>query len=444
MKNFLTLATCASLMVSAAAAQNPRPSVQIDDPLASVSPDGSNGSGISLRTDGDLWVAAWTDERGASTSNDDVWMNVSTDAGHTWNGEFRAVDASTFSLDVDDPFTEVDSGTIYCSYDDYDSVAAISRAYVTWSDDNGTTWNSTMYPGDVDNPKVYVDGSNILVLAINGAGSVNELYADWSTTGPAGLSGTFTAISNVGADVDFGGYDCDMEGSTAHITWVDDFNFATMDDQWYTTLDLTTGNLGLYEQVNTTVFDVDFFTSYDCISQIVVTGGRAHFSWHADTVPGATSASNDIVFYRNRDLTSGAWGAEMNVTGLAEDTTMYHMNAEGDNVMIGFERHAATGDQEPFLWVSSDGGATFTEHDLDMVDESGTNIKDVENIACYMDGEMLFMFACDDSMTPGSSWDRQPVFWWSNDNGATMSGPVQLGGPFEIDEDADPQPRSYY
>lgn len=443
MNYILTLASCATLVASAAA-QNPRDSVQLDDPLLNYTPDGSNGSGISLQTDGDLWVAMWTDERGASTSNDDVWMNLSLDGGHTWQGEFIAVDASSFSLDVDDPFLAVDNGTIYCSYDDYDSTQAISRAYVTWSTDNGATFTSLMYPGDVDNPRVYVDGDNLLVLAVDGGSTPNALLADWSSTGPAGLTGALTAISNVGADVDQLGYDADMKGSTAYLAWMDDFNFANTDDIWYTTLDVSTGTLGLYQQINSAGMDVDLFTSYDCITQVRVAGGRAHFTWHADAVPGAPSAFDDMVFYRNLDLGTGALGTEMNVTGLGEDTTFYHMDAQGDNVVIGFERHFVTGDQEPFVWASSDGGTTFTETDLDMVDESGANIKDVENIGVFADAGMMFMFALDDSMTAGSSWDRLPVFWWSNDNGATWSAPVEMGGPFQADEDADAQPRSYH
>ena len=332
-------------------AQQGLPQVRLDDALAANTPDGFD---LQLQNDGDLWVASWVDERDpVNTFDDDIFMKVSSDGGKTWGAEIQVTDYALSAFDIDDNWLEVSGGTIYVSYD-VDTTSGVGTAHVMSSTDLGLNWTDTAYTGDLENPRVWADGNNVMVLMYDGASSPNPLWADWSSTGAAGLNvNALTAVNNAASDADFDGYDGTVVGNAGHIAFLDDFNLAFDDDLWYVSLDFTTGIFSAPMQVNTSVHDVD------TKMQLVADATTVHFAWYADDNIGGVSVSDDVVFTNSYDIATGVFGTETMLSSLMDDSDYFQIAMEGSNVAVA---HAddSSGDDHPSVSVSNDGGATFT------------------------------------------------------------------------------------
>lgn len=405
-------------------AQQGRPQIRLDDSVAANTPDGFD---IHLDSDGDLWVASWVDERDpVNTFDDDIFITVSTDGGKTWGREMQVTFGSATAIDTDDNWLEVSNGTIYVSFDD-DRAGSADTAVVMASTDNGLTFTELAYTGAYQNPCVYADGDNVLVLMYDDGTAPNPLWADFSTTGFAGLGvNPLVQVNNVGADVDAISYDADVVGDTGHIVLMDDFNLAFDDDLWYVSLDFTTGIYSAPVQVNASVHDVD------TKAQVVADATTVHFAWYADDNIGGTSTADDVVHYRNYDIGTATFGTEVVISSLLDDSDYFQLDAQGDNVLVAFSDDGLL-DDTPHAAVSNDGGATFTTVDLPQF--VGGPL-DFQWMACAVRGEYMFIIGEDDSFNVNSI-DELPTFWYSNDEGTTWYGPFLLGQAFEADEDID-------
>jgi hypothetical protein len=405
-------------------AQQGQQQIRLDDALVANTPDGFD---LHLENDGDLWVATWVDERDpVNTFDDDIFMAVSTDGGKTWAAEQRVTNYAVSVFDIDDNWLEVSGNTIYVSYDE-DSTSGAGTSHVLSSTDFGATWTDVTYIGDLENPRVFVDGSNVLVLMYDGASSPNPIWADFSTTGAAGLGvNPLTQVSNVGSDGDFDGYYATVVGGTGHITFMDDINLAFDDDLWYVSLDFATGAYSAPVQVNTSVHDVD------TRMQIVANATTVHFMWYADDNIGAVSASDDVVFTRTLDIATGTFGAELMLTSLLDDSDFYQIGMDGNNVCMAFADDSS-GDDRPSVAVSTDAGATYA---ITALPQFLTGIQDAQSFGVGVSGEYMFVISESDSYT-ASSFDELPIFWYSNDTGTTWYGPFLMGQGFEADEDID-------
>lgn len=419
---FLALAFSAAALPLAA--QQGRPQIRLDDAVAANTPDGFD---IHLDSEGDLWVASWVDERDPiNTFDDDIFMVVSTDGGLTWGPEIQVTFGSASAIDTDDNWLEVAGGTIYVSFDD-DTNGTADRAVVMASTDNGLTFSTFAYPGALHNPFVYADGDNVMVLMYEDGSSPNPLWADYSTTGFAGLGvNPLVQINNVGADVDAISYDGYVDGSTGHIALMDDFNLAFDDDLWYVSLDFTTGIFSAPVQVNSSVHDVD------TKAQVVADGGTVHFAWYADDNIGASSAFDDVVHYRSYDIGTATFGTEVQLSSLLDDSDYFQLDAEGSNVLVAFSDDSGL-DDWPYAAVSTDGGATFT---TTVLPQFASGPMDSQWMNCAVRGEYMFVIGEDDSFN-ANSIDELPTFWYSNNTGTTWYGPFLLGQNFETDEDID-------
>jgi hypothetical protein len=418
----------ALLLAAPALAQQGRSETRLDDPGLANSADGID---LATKADGDLWVAMWTDERGASTSDDDVFISVSTDGGTYWRREQQVTDLASSSFDVDDAWLEVDDGTIYISFDD-DSVTGQSTAKVLYSTDLGATWTTITYANDFDNPRIYADGPNLLVLFLDGARSPSPLFADTSSTGPAGLNaGPVATISNPGADADIDGWDVDLVGGVAHVAFFDDALLAADDDLYYVNADIAGAGAWSAPLLVNGPMDVD------TRPVIGTAGSRIHFMWAADDVPGATSATDDIVFYRYYDL-GGAFGPEVTLSSLADDVDYFDLGVEGQRLVMGWADDSTLDDQPRATW-SLDGGATLTTA---ILPQAAVGSLDAQRFGAAARGEYLFVAAVDDSWTGGAA-DQWPTFWYSRDDGTTWEGPFILGTGFDPDEDIDVEDQSW-
>lgn len=417
-------ATLGLVVLSPVAAQQGRPQIRLDDPLVGLTPDGFD---LHLASEGDLWVATWVDERDpVSTFDDDIYMAVSTDGGKTWAPEQAVTTGAALAIDTDDNWLTVDNGIIYVSYDD-DAISGQAQSIVLYSTDLGVSWTTVAYTADIQNPRVFADGDNVLVLMYDDFATPNPLWADFSTTGPAGLNvNPLTAVNNLGADCDFDSYDATVLGGTGYITFFDDFNLVGDDDLWYVSLDFASGVFSAPLQVNSSVHDVD------TRPLVRVAGGKVHFNWYADDNIGGTSTVDDVVHYRSLDLGSGLLGTELVVSSLLDDCDYFHMDAEGSNVLLAFSDDSS-GDDHPTAMVSNDGGTTFATVDLPQF--VGGPL-DAQWFGCGVRGDYMFVIAEDDSFNLASI-DEVPTFWYSNDSGTTWYGPFLLGQDFETDEDID-------
>lgn len=405
-------------------AQQGRPQIRLDDALAANNADGFD---IHLDSEGDLWVASWVDERDPINNfDDDIFIAVSTDGGRTWGAEKQVTFGAASAIDTDDNWLEISGGTIYVSFDD-DTNGSADRAVVMASSDLGVSFSTLAYPGALQNPFVYADGDNVMVLMYDDNTAPNPLWADYSSTGFTGLGvNPLVQVNNVGADVDAISYDGFVDGSTGHIVLMDDFNLAFDDDLWYVSLDFTTGIFSAPVQVNASVHDVD------TKAQVVANGGKVHFAWYADDNIGAASVSDDVVFYRSYDIGTATFGAEIQMSSLLDDSDFFQLDAQGDNVLVTYGDDSGL-DDWPYAAVSTDGGATFT---TTILPQFAVGNLDFQWMAGAVRGEYMFIIGEDDSSTTGSS-DEYPTFWYSNDTGTTWYGPFLLGQNFETDEDID-------
>ncbi len=428
MKNFLPFLV-ATVVATPIFAQQGRPETRVDDLSSANTPDSID---LATKAEGDLVVAMWTDERGVSTSDDDVYIAISTDGGTFWRREIQVTDFASISLDADDAWLEVNNGNIYISYDQ-DVAGTPQTSEIMMSSDLGMTWSTLTYVGDYDNPRVYADGNNLLVFFLDGASSPNALLADTSSTGFAGLGvNPPVTVSNAGGDADYDGYTAVVVGGVAHAAWFDDFRLAADDDLYYSSIDIAgagawTGPL----QVNSTM-DIDLRP------RIAVSGSTVHFQWLADDVPGATSSFDDILFYNNYDLGTLTFGTETMLSSIADDVDYFNIAVSGDRVVMGWADDS-TLDDEPRATFSTDGGATFTTVMLP-VNTIGT--PDVQWFGAGVNADYMFVTGLDDTHTV-SNIDQYPVGWWSNDSGVTWNGPVVLGTNLDIDEDADMEDQSW-
>jgi len=405
-------------------AQQGRPQIRLDDPVAANTPDGFD---LQLQNEGDLWVATWADERDpVNTFDDDIFMAVSTDGGKTWGPDQQVTNFSVSALDIDDNWLEIAGGTIYVSFDE-DGISGQGTSHVMSSTDMGATWTDFAYTGDLENPRVYADGDNVLVLMYDGASSPNPLWADWSNTGAIGLGiNALTQVNNVGADADFDGYDGFVVGDAGHIVVMDDFNLAFDDDLWYSSIDFVTGAFSAPMQVNTSVHDVD------TKPQVVADANTVHFAWYADDNIGAASAFDDVVFTNSYDIAGGLFGTDIMMTSLLDDADYFQIDMQGSTVAMAFADDSS-GDDHPMVAVSTDSGATYTTTALG---QFANGPLDAQWFGVGIRGDYIFVLAEDDSFNTASV-DELPTFWYSQDSGATWNGPFLLGQNFEADEDVD-------
>lgn len=429
MKNILPFLV-ATVVATPVFAQQGRPESRIDDASSANTPDGFD---LASKADGDLVVSMWTDERGPSTADDDIYMAVSTDGGTFWRREIQVTDLAISGFDVDDAWLQVDNGNIYFSFDDDSLGTAVQTSQVMMSSDLGVTWTTYTYTGDLDNPRVFVDGDNICVLFIDGSTSPSALFADTSSTGMAGLGvNPLVTLSNVGGDADYDAYDCVVAGGVAHALWFDDFRLAADDDLYYSSIDIFgAGAWTAPLQVNSTM-DIDLRP------RIAYGNGVVHFQWLADDVPGSTSTFDDILFYNNYTVGTATLGTEVALSSLADDVDYFDIAVDGDRLVMGWADDS-TLDDEPRATFSTDGGATLTTVLLPL---NSIGALDVQWFGAGVNDDYMFVTGLDDSHTTGS-FDQYPAGWWSNDDGLTWNGPVVLGTNFDVDEDADVEDQSW-
>lgn len=433
MKHHALLAALAALALSPGlAAQNGRPIVQLDSAPSSSGPDGFDNY---LEAEGDLWVAAWTDARDpVNTFDDDIFMAVSTDGGKTWGTEFQVSFESVSGFDVDDPYLVVDGGIIYLGYDNDNPSSSTPQAVFMWSSDLGVTWTSTVLSTDGHNPTIAADGGNVAVIWYDDSATPNQLMGVTSSTGPAGIAGPGVAISNPLGDVDADGFGITMDGGVAHVVFVDDPTVIGTDEVYYTSSVAGSGSWSAPLLVSASAdADID--------PVIAVSGGKVHFCWYSDDVPGAVSTSDDIVHYNSYDLGTLSFGTEQAISptgAVSADVDYFDMEAEGSNVLIAWSDDTLA-DELCNVAVSHDGGVSFA---TTQIPSFGVGPGDTQQHGVAISGDMMYVIYEDDSLL-AAAIDEVAAYAYSNDAGATWNGPFQLGTGWQPDEDIDTEKGSW-
>lgn len=395
---------------------------RLDQSPLAQSPDSGD---VLLAHEGNLWVACWMDERSPGFGlDDDLYMAVSTNRGQSWGSDFAVTNYSATGFDVDDSSLAIADGTIYLSFDEDSS--GPSTAHVLASSDLGLTWSDLAYAGDRDNPQIFAQGQQVVVLMTEGAGSQQALLADYSTTGFAGLTASPVSISGVGGDVDPESAALSFVGTSAHLVFLDTSLSSPQDDLWYRRLELSTGVWSPREQVNLSAHDVD------TRCKVVASASRVDVAWLADKHPGAGSTSDDLLFYRSLDLGSASWGSEQLLSALAADVDYFALAAQGDQVLLAFADNLSGNDRAQVV-QSADAGLSFQATSLP---QAMLGTPDAQWFGASIQGDYQFVLAEDDSWTVASA-DELPSFWYSRDRGVTWRGPFLLGRSFAANEDID-------
>lgn len=431
MKYLPKTALAALLLSPVAFAQTARDQVRLDDVTVSNTADGFD---ISMQGEGMLRVAMWVDERdGANTSDDAIWCAVSTDRGITFGPEISVYDQSFAAVDIDDARLAVSNGVIYITFDDDRSGSTNPTAVLMRSDDLGATWTETVLGLDFNNPEIFVDGDNVLILMYDDSASTHILHAYWSTD--QGLS--FNAGAPLsGGDVDTDGWSGLVDGDNAYAVWFDD-GVNSGDNDLYFSSSIAGGAWSAPVRVDQ---DVSGLGDVDVFPKIAIGGGNIYVAYMEDGRNGGSTSQDEAYFCVSSD--GGASWTETSLSPVGQDADYMNLAAEGDTVAVTWADDFNAAYDSANVIVSTDGGSTFS-FPYTVPSVGGAGLDDHQHMNVFIEGGRILLAFESDAYT-ASSLDEWPAYCFSVDAGASWNGPFVMGNGFAADEDIDTEGTAWH
>jgi hypothetical protein len=356
------LVLVAALFAPVVAAQNPRPSTQVDTNFVGI------GVGPAVHSSGDRTAVLFND-----TASNEVSVVTSDGRGLVWSAPVRVDDDMTGAdkftgNQFGNPTVFVSGSNVYATWLDERNGSNVNDVFFDRSTDGGATWGT-----DVLLDKNYAPGGNpvrnwtmavspdpggdhiyVLISVDNGP---EELYLVAShDSGVTFSSAVAVSTANgTGADVDQIGL-C-AEGLTVHVVWSDDrAGNASFDDVFYrqsTDGGATFGSEIQLDASGALAGDVEFDTLVACSFPTVAV------AWQEELA----SASNEEVHVRiSTDGGAIFAGPDMVVGGYTagtDDTDSIALAISGSRVLVGWDDNR-TGADEVWVATTTDGGVTYT------------------------------------------------------------------------------------
>lgn len=421
--NILSKSALAALILAPVAqAQTARDEVRLDDVSVSNTADGFD---ISMQADGMMRVAMWVDERDpVNTFDDAIWCAISTDRGVTWGPEISVYDASASAIDIDDARLAVSNGVIYITFDDDRVSSSDPTPVLMRSDDMGATWTETVLGSDFNNPEIFVDGDNVLILMYDDSTTFDVLNALWSTD--QGL--TFGALQPLSlGDVDADGWTGLVDGDNAYAVWFDD-NAIAGDNDLYFSSSIAGGAWSAPVRVDqdaTGLGDVDVFP------KMAAGNGNLYVAYMEDGRNGTTA--DRAFFCRSSD--GGVTWTEFEMSPDGPDADYMNLAADGDTVAVTWADDTDPAFDAANVLVSTDGGVSFGPV-YTVPGAGGAGLDDHQHMNIFVEGGRIVLAFESDAYT-AATLDEYPAYCFSVDAGASWNGPFIMGNNFAPDEDID-------
>lgn len=355
----LTIPVAVAFVAASVSAQNARTPVQLDAGLG-------DSQAPAIVSEGELSAAVWKD-----IVTEQLYCSVSNDQGRTWGAAVRIDDSPGGNKFVEDVGTLISGGNIIVTWRD-ERLSTEDDLFATVSTDGGLTWSTDVeldkgYPSGA-NPvrewRAAGDGSNIAV-AITPDNGNEDLYLVYSTDGGVTWSSALSVTSHNGQ--------CDIDqpavivsGDTAWVAWADNFDLPTgsgsrsADVAYVSVFDFVSGTFTaqdvlLTPNVEAAGGDIDGDVTF------AINGSTVIFAADVD-FPAASGADE---LWVNVSTDGGAtFGGDQQVGGYTVGTDDIDnprvLATSTGSVLVAWEDNRSGGD-EIFAALSTDGGVTFTE-----------------------------------------------------------------------------------
>jgi hypothetical protein len=170
---------------------------------------------------------AWRDDRNGDY---DIYYNHSADGGVTWQANDLRLDSDASGVDSQEVEIAVDGVNVYVCYKDQRNGGGDDDVFINVSNDAGATWLPSDMRldtgnGDSDGPRICADAGNVYVCWEDTKAGLDDVYLRYSTdAGATWIPAELYAESPPAGSFDSSGQRMSCSGNAVWIVWHEDRN----------------------------------------------------------------------------------------------------------------------------------------------------------------------------------------------------------------------------